>query len=390
MACFVVASLPPATQGAQVIVTIMGTVQSGNDASAVFGTLGDLADQPFVLTFTYDDTKGTSSGVQTCPGTGEGYFSSIVNTNTSSPGTAVLQIGKNGGKFGFGGGTMGEISATSYALRSARTPCSSNSDAGFGVQASYGGLFGGTSHVGPSYGNDIFPAPGKLLSMSGDWSSPIFAAPLDKTFPVFFYINVTLGGDAYKGASGYLSPETLTVSGPTVNIFIGGAGDHSYGHAVYNYYEDFKITYPSSTYLTHAATCDDISTAVPSLDIHINLIGHSWGGDTAAKRAIDCGRTIALLITIDPVSWNTPSYADISSHATKWIDVNATGNSPTTCAQSSGGNFLAGIGSDWGSGPQNYSTYFEAPFKHADFCDMMRYAPPGSESPEQVLIDYNK
>ncbi len=130
IACLMAACLPPTAQAAQVIVTITGTVQSGNDASAVFGTLGDLAGQPFILIFTYDDTEGTSS-VGMCPGTGEVYASQIESMSASSPGTAVSQIGKNGGQFAFGDGKMGEIPNTSYALRYAQTSCFSCSSAGF-------------------------------------------------------------------------------------------------------------------------------------------------------------------------------------------------------------------------------------------------------------------
>jgi hypothetical protein len=89
--------------------TIRGTVSTGTDGTGVFGFAPgtSLAGLPFVLVYTFDDTKGTeqvSSGKVP-------YGSSVTGIGPTSPGTAVLQIGN--GSFSFGTPTV-NVSSTAY------------------------------------------------------------------------------------------------------------------------------------------------------------------------------------------------------------------------------------------------------------------------------------
>lgn len=204
--------IPPTARAQDVQMTIVGTVQSGTDTTGVFGTAGDLTGQPFTLTFVYDSTKGMPA-VGNCSGGGPEYYSSVVNTASSIPGTASLQIGNGGGQFDYNG-AAGASTIDSYALRYAQTSCFSYSAAGVGLQVNYGGAFSGTAYVGASSGPDLYPVPEftGILSPNADWTSPIDGVPLTGSVLLPFLIDITLGGNAYKGASGYLSPSTFSVT----------------------------------------------------------------------------------------------------------------------------------------------------------------------------------
>ena len=73
----------------------------------------------------------------------------------------------------------------------------------------------------------------------------------------------------------------------------------------------------------------------------INLVGHSYGGDTAYLVARDCGYSIDSLVTLDPVSHFT---FDI----TKPSNVNDWTNVVASESGMSWGDVVAGIGGAWG------------------------------------------
>ncbi|HEV2681403.1 MAG TPA: alpha/beta fold hydrolase [Rhodanobacter sp.] len=166
------------------------------------------------------------------------------------------------------------------------------------------------------------------------------------------------------------------------DIFIGGAGDSS-SQIVGSYYAQYHQSHPDSNYFTWDQQ-DQILALVNSLNKNepINLIGHSYGGDTAARVAQKACRQVDMLITIDPVSrFHGHDYADIAAHAKLWVDVNGTGGSAFQIS-----NFIAGLGGAWNSGPQGFATsYIGADNVHADFNGMMNAVGPGARSPIQVL-----
>jgi DNA-binding beta-propeller fold protein YncE len=169
------------------------------------------------------------------------------------------------------------------------------------------------------------------------------------------------------------------------NIFVGGFFDGTF-KPVLEYY-NYMVFENKSYYPYDSET--QIEQYIGSLPImaKVNLIGHSYGGDTAAIAAVRCGRKINTLVTVDPVSWVGvgslfgPNYATVASDATTWIDINATGGGILN-----GGNLPAGLGGAWNSGPENTATvYYEAPFPHAYFASMMEFPGPSGESAEQIL-----
>ncbi len=88
------------------------------------------------------------------------------------------------------------------------------------------------------------------------------------------------------------------------NIFIGGGGDRDLsGGIVRNSSSIKKNTYGDNYYTTHDMS-DEIIDIVESLPKgrQVNLIGHSWGGDTAVLVAERLPERIHTMITIDPVS----------------------------------------------------------------------------------------
>src|SRR6185312_8196815 len=100
------------------------------------------------------------------------------------------------------------------------------------------------------------------------------------------------------------------------NIFIGGAGDKTLSkqHPVEAYYLSNLNKLPNPQYFTYdaeSAITDYINDYLRKFpeNSRINLIGHSYGGDTAVNLAAKLGKKINLLITIDPVGGESdPTY----------------------------------------------------------------------------------
>ncbi len=115
-------------------------------------------------------------------------------------------------------------------------------------------------------------------------------------------------------------------------------------------------------YATHDQK-GDVSNFINQLppEAEINLIGHSWGGDSAADIAVANPGRIKNLITIDPVSRAPKDPTKIRASAHNWINVNA-------IEGISFGDTLAALGGTWSTSPKEFAhTYIEAPFKHAEF-----------------------
>jgi hypothetical protein len=98
---------------------------------------------------------------------------------------------------------------------------------------------------------------------------------------------------------------------PVYDIYVGGLGDESIGHAVLNFaQEQSERREHSVAYFPFDANAspDTAGTALARYidtlpaDAQVNLIGHSYGGDTAAKAVALTTHPVNLLITIDPVS----------------------------------------------------------------------------------------
>jgi len=169
------------------------------------------------------------------------------------------------------------------------------------------------------------------------------------------------------------------------DIFIGGFGD-SFSGIVRNYRGDFAQEFSDrkTDYFGWGDSAGILqairSTRRDNPCEPINLIGHSWGGDTAADVAATLnseGVGVDKLITIDPVSWPW-SRSEVVKNVSQWINVSA---APST-SNGFEGDAWAQIGGKWNSG-------YSAPFHHNEFGSMMDWTPPGGQSPRNALLKSN-
>ena len=177
-----------------------------------------------------------------------------------------------------------------------------------------------------------------------------------------------------------------------MNIFIGGARD-SVGERVKRSDSMRNNTYGDNYYAEWGETEED---AVIELIKHvpegweINVIGHSYGGDSAFIVAERTTRKINNLITIDPVSrFNYREYDKVSANTNHWINVNAIGKPGTESydRQRLGrGGLAAGFGGAWNDDPDGKADiHIRAPLNHSAFEQMMNYAELGKLSPQSIL-----
>ncbi len=166
------------------------------------------------------------------------------------------------------------------------------------------------------------------------------------------------------------------------DIFVGGLGDATSG-IVQSYYTQYHARHPDSSYYSwqdEAGILKGIANTPVGDPIH--LIGHSYGGDTAAKAALASCRKVDLLITIDPVSHHGPSMQSIAASVGTWVDVDAEGGSAFNWD-----NILAGGGGGWNGDPNGIADLYiqDGIARHQAFSQMMSASGPGISSPEQIL-----
>lgn len=159
-----------------------------------------------------------------------------------------------------------------------------------------------------------------------------------------------------------------------VLIFVGEAGDSVF-RPVEGYVRQFKLRNPGirTEYFSHdqPGAIRQLIEGLPA-GTQVSLVGHSWGGDTAAQVAARLGaegRRVADLVTIDLVgNFIGPTFYNRVAGGTKtWLNVNAVGG---TWWETS--NLIAGIGGPYGTGPRGIAQGFiEAPVTHAGFGRML-------------------
>jgi hypothetical protein len=186
---------------------------------------------------------------------------------------------------------------------------------------------------------------------------------------------------------GMLVPNPETGITPNViNIFIGGADDKEGrlgNHPVLKSDSLKKDVYGKNYYATsdNKSEINKQIALIPN-DTTINIIGHSWGGDTAAIIVLENPGRISTLVTVDPVSLIHPDYSLIRNSVNNWANINAIGDP-------NGGdisNIIAGLGRDWGTEPESFvSIFISSPFNHASFEQMMRYNFEENQSVQDIL-----
>ena len=80
----------------------------------------------------------------------------------------------------------------------------------------------------------------------------------------------------------------------------------------------------------------------------VEVVGHSYGGDTAAS-VVANGHFVVSLVTIDPVSWIRPDFSAVVGNVGAWTNYNSTSGQFTFA------NFIAFVGGAWGSGPRDFA-----------------------------------
>lgn len=104
----------------------------------------------------------------------------------------------------------------------------------------------------------------------------------------------------------------------------------------------------------------------------IRLVGHSWGGNAAARIAAtlgDRGRRLDLLVTIDPVAWGTGPelLARVKAGARRWINARARGAEGFDYS-----DWVAAIGGPYGEAPRDFADHHVVlPHPHAAFGAML-------------------
>ena len=160
---------------------------------------------------------------------------------------------------------------------------------------------------------------------------------------------------------------------------IGGMGDATHGavRAVHD-----ALPPGRSQYFSHldGGKLFEAAMARPGGETLI-LVGHSWGGEMAARVALRLGRAgrkVALLVTVDPVKrvLSHGFLGAVRECVQCWVNIRATGG-----GRRDHSNLVAAIGGPWGLRPKAYADRFiEAPFAHRDFAALLGYRQDGLES----------
>lgn len=187
---------------------------------------------------------------------------------------------------------------------------------------------------------------------------------------------------------------TNTEAAPSVRpvvVFVGGAGDRSIGQIVRRSWLAFRRDHPAyeTQYFTHDEG-DELRRFVEAVPpgTPVNILGHSWGADTAAQVVAalgTTGRTVDRLVTIDPVGRGTGRsfFSRVRAGARHWVNVNATGGSFFHLP-----NMIAGLGRKYGDGPREYAhTYIDTPHSHEAFEEMLNIPGQGGRRVLDLVLD---
>jgi hypothetical protein len=158
-----------------------------------------------------------------------------------------------------------------------------------------------------------------------------------------------------------ISPTSDMLGIPQHLAFVGGFFDSTLsalgGNTVYDEYTQYMkflkaynitadvqyFTWDQASQLTQWGNGVDASGG------QITLIGHSYGGDTAAS-VVANGLKVKTLITLDPVSYIQPNFQQVAANSGQWLNFVATGGGLTLP------NAIAGVGGAWNNATQGYAT----------------------------------
>lgn len=177
-------------KGAQITITVTGTLNGGRDQLGIFGGGVMPAGTPYTLVYTFDDSKGQPMKPG-CTGSG------ITGGNEASPGTAVLTIREKSYTFGTGKQPF------SKAWRTTQSPCSGSEIAMDIAQGQF-----------PSFSSvsiRVAPQGSKSLTQDTDWRAPVSVTGVyaRNTYNLF---SIMKPGNNVASTMSYLSVTSITIS----------------------------------------------------------------------------------------------------------------------------------------------------------------------------------
>jgi len=176
----------------------------------------------------------------------------------------------------------------------------------------------------------------------------------------------------------------ITAASPTLVIFVGGGGDAKSGIVA-----GFEDSVAVRTELGHRRTAYFVNDqqapimariAAEPQETRIVLVGHSWGGDTAARAAAALGqqgRPVDTLVTVDPVGRGLSDdyFRRVPAGSREWVKFRAYG------AAWDRTDVIAVAGGAYADGPRGYATrHVEAPLNHGNFNGLLRSNDPAGIS----------
>jgi len=176
----------------------------------------------------------------------------------------------------------------------------------------------------------------------------------------------------------------ITAASPTLVFFVGGGGDAKSGIVA-----GFEDSLAVRTELGHRRTsyfANDqraaflARIAAEPQETRIVLVGHSWGGDTAARAAAALGqqgRPVDTLVTVDPVGRGLSDdyFRRVRAGSREWVNIRAYG------AAWDRTDVIAVAGGAYADGPRGYATrHVEAPLNHGNFNGLLRSNDPAGIS----------
>lgn len=165
----------------------------------------------------------------------------------------------------------------------------------------------------------------------------------------------------------YVGSEPLRRVDPLglVDIYVGGAGDGT-TKIVQSWVAENAQAGSKYFEWSQSRELAEYIAGLPSAE-PINLYGHSFGGDTAAWAAINAGRPINSLTTLDPVSRFKPDYAKFACAVGEWHNVNA------APSKRNKDDWIATVGGKWGAGPNGRAkSHVDVNVNHGDFPGLIR------------------
>ncbi len=176
----------------------------------------------------------------------------------------------------------------------------------------------------------------------------------------------------------------ITAASPTLVIFVGGGGDSKSG--IVAGFEDSlavraELGHRRTAYFTNDQQ-DAIMTRIAAepQETRIVLVGHSWGGDTAAQVAAALGlqgRPVDTLVTVDPVGRGLSDdyFQRVRAGSREWVNIRAFG------AAWDRTDIVAAVGGAYADGPRGHATrHIEAPLNHGNFNGLLRSNDPAGIS----------